>query len=177
MVGLSRSVSSLGKDLLLSPLCCLLAIQAFSHTPLGHSGILRSFANCVQAEINDGVCLAVGVGSGDDNLRAPSASAPYLLCTTQADMGLLEIRFPNVEREAPATTARGFVSPCWDPFSQYALIEAYSGNFSSWNFNASGGRSLIRPYAVLRLRSSLLLSKTELFQPQFTKLNPQNWIC
>ena len=112
MVGLSRSVSSPGKDLLLSPLSCLPAIQAFSHTPLGHSGILRSFANCVQAEINDGVCLAVGVGSGDDYLRAPSASAPYLLCTTQADMGLLEIRFPNVEREAPATTARGFVNLC-----------------------------------------------------------------
>lgn len=77
MVGHSRSVSSLGKDLLLSPLSCLLAIQAFSHTLLGHSGILRSFANRIKAEINDGVCLAVGMGSGDDYLRAPSASAPF----------------------------------------------------------------------------------------------------
>lgn len=108
MVGHSRSVSSLGPDLLLDPLSGLPAIQAFSQTPLGHPEILRSFANCVQAEINDGVCLAVAVGSGDDYLRAHSASAPYLLCTTQADIGLLEIRFPNVETEAQATAARGF---------------------------------------------------------------------
>lgn len=92
MVGHSRSVSSLGPDLL-SPLSGLPAIQAFSQTPLGHSEILRSFANCVQAEVNDGVCLAVAVGSGDDYLGARSVSALYLLCTTQADMGLLEIRF------------------------------------------------------------------------------------
>lgn len=45
--------------------------------------------------------------------------------------GPLRNQVLNVEREAQAATTRGFVSLCWDPFSQYALIKAHhSGNIS-----------------------------------------------